>query len=58
MQETQVWSLDGEDPREGNGNLLQYGCLYNPMDRGAGQATVHGVTELDSTDRLTLSSVF
>ena len=25
----------------GNGNLLQYCCLGNPMDRGAGQATVH-----------------
>ena len=26
-------------PGEGNGNLLQYSCLGNPMDRGAGQAT-------------------
>ena len=32
-------------PGEGNGNPLQYSCLENPMDRGAGQATVHGVTE-------------
>ena len=31
--------------REGNGNLLQYSCLENPMDRGAWQATVHGVTK-------------
>ena len=30
---------------EGNGNLLQYSCLENPMDRGAWRATVHGVTE-------------
>ena len=22
-------------PREGNGSLLQYSCLENPMDRGA-----------------------
>ena len=29
----------------GNGNLLQYSCLENPMDRGAGQATVPGVTK-------------
>ena len=29
--------------REGNGNLLQYSCLGNPIDRGAWQATVHGV---------------
>ena len=28
---------------EGNGNLIQYSCLENPMDRGAWQATVHGV---------------
>ena len=26
-----------------NGNLLQYSCLKNSMDRGAWQATVHGV---------------
>ena len=30
---------------EGNGNPLQYSCLENPMDRGAGQATVRGVTK-------------
>ena len=27
----------------GNGNLLQYSCLGNPMDRGVWRATVHGV---------------
>ena len=32
-------------PGEGNGNPLQYFCLGNPMDRGAWQATVHGVTK-------------
>ena len=32
-------------PGEGNGNPLQYYCLENPMDRGAWQATVHGVTK-------------
>ena len=38
----------GRSPGEGNGNLFQYSCLGNPMDRGAWQATVHGVTkELD-----------
>ena len=31
-------------PGEGNGNPLQYSCLENPMDRGAWQATVHGVS--------------
>jgi len=35
----------GRSLREGNGNLLQYSCLGNPMDRGAWQATVHGTTE-------------
>ena len=30
---------------EGNGNQLQCSCLENPMDRGAWQATVHGVTK-------------
>ena len=30
---------------EGNGNPLQYYCLENPMDRGAGWATVHGVAK-------------
>ena len=46
MQETQGRSLSQEDsPGEGNGNLFQYSCLENPMDRGAWQATVHGVTK-------------
>ena len=30
---------------EGNGNSLQYSCLKNSMDRGAWQATLHGVTK-------------
>ena len=34
----------GRFPEEGNGNPLQYSCLENSMDRGAWQATVHGVT--------------
>jgi len=29
-------------PGEGNGNLLQYSCLENPMDRGAWWATSMG----------------
>ena len=33
----------GRSPGEGNGDPLQYSCLENPMDRGAQQATVHGV---------------
>ena len=35
----------GRSPEEGNGNTLQYFCLENPMDRGAWQVTVHGVTK-------------
>ena len=36
----------GRSPGEGNGNALQYSCLENPMDRGAWQATVHGVARV------------
>ena len=52
MQETRVQSLGWEDsPGEGNGNPLQHSCLENHMDRGAWQATVHGVAkESDRTD--------
>ena len=40
----------GRSPGGGNGNPLQYSCLGNPMDRGAGacgawRATVHRVTK-------------
>ena len=35
----------GRSPGEGNGSILQYSCLENSMDRGAWQATVHGVTK-------------
>ena len=35
----------GRSPGEGNGYPLQYSCLGNPMDRGAGRATVHGVSK-------------
>ena len=41
----------GRSPGEGNGNLLQYSCLENSMDREAWQVTIHGVTkELDMTE--------
>ena len=42
----------GRSPGEGNGNSLQYSCLENPMDGGAWWATVHGVAESDTTERL------
>ena len=45
-QERQVQSLGREDPlEEENGNPLQYSCLKNSMNRGAWQATVHGVAK-------------
>ena len=40
----------GKFPGEGNGNLLQYSYLGNPMNRGGWQATVHELEkELDVT---------
>ena len=36
---------DARSPGGGLGYLLQYSCLENPMDRGAWQATVHGVAQ-------------
>ena len=39
----------GKSPGEGNGNPLHYSCMGNPMDRGAWQATVHGVTKESDT---------
>ena len=44
-------SLAGE-----NSILLQYSCLENLMDRGAWWVTVHGVTELDTAERLSHST--
>ena len=35
----------GRSPGGGLGNPLQYSCLENSMDRGAWQATVHGVAK-------------
>ena len=35
----------GRSSGEGNGNPLQDSCQENSVDRGARQATVHGVTE-------------
>ena len=33
----------GRSPGAGHDNPLQYSCLQNPVNRGAWQATVHGV---------------
>jgi len=48
----------GGSPGGGNGNPLQYSCLENLIDRGAWQATVHGVAShasesvLDAKDKI------
>ena len=38
----------GRSPGGAYGNLFQFSCLENPMDRGPWQATVRGVTESDT----------
>ena len=42
----------GRSPGKGNGNPLLYSCLENSMNREAWKATVHGVTESDTTEQL------
>ena len=37
---------EGTSSRGGNVNSLQYSCLENPMDIGAWQAVVHGVSRI------------
>ena len=48
----------GRSPGEGNGNPLQNSCLENPMNRGAQQAIVHGVTESNVTEQLSTQYLF
>ena len=38
--------VQGGSPGEGHGDLREYSCLGNSMDRGARRATVHGVTSV------------
>ena len=45
----------GRFPGEGNSHPLQYSCLENPMDRGAGGLQSMGHKESDTVERLTLS---
>ena len=48
-------SIPGRSPGEGNGNPLKFSCLENPMETGAGQAAVHGVSR-DRHDWVTTPS--
>ena len=45
MRDTVSMPGSERSPGERNGNPLQCPCLENPMDRGAWQATVHGVAK-------------
>ena len=48
----------GRSPGQGNGNLLHYSCLGNPMDRGPWWATVHGsAKESDMTEWLNENNI-
>ena len=47
----------GSFPGEGNGKPLQYSRLEKPMDRGAWQATIHGVTRVGHDLMLSFSQV-
>ena len=55
MQEVWFRSLGREDPLEEE-MPPQYSCLENPVDRGAGRATLCGVSESDTTDQLRTST--
>ena len=51
VQQTQVQSLGEEDPLA-KGTVTHSSILGNPTDRGAWQATAHGVAESDMTETL------
>ena len=46
----------GSSHEEGNGNPIQYSRLENPIDRGAWQAIVHGITRVGHDLALFLTS--
>ena len=53
MQETRVQSLGQEDPLEKEMAIhSSIPAWKNPMHEGACKATIHGVTELDTTEQL------
>ena len=45
LRDTGLIPGSGKSPGGGHGSSLQYSCLDNPMNRGAWQATVHGVAK-------------
>ena len=58
MRETWVLSLGWEDPLEKGMATHSSSLAWRiPMDRGAWRATVHRVTELDMTERLSFTSL-
>ena len=47
-------SGSGRSPGKENGNPLQYAYLKKSTDRGAWQATLHGLAESDTTEQLSV----
>ena len=45
VREVGLISGSGRSPGGGHGNMFQYSCLENAMDRGEWQATVHRVAK-------------
>ena len=50
MKDAGLIPESGRSPGGGHGNPLQCSGRENSMDRGAWQATVHSITELDTTE--------
>ena len=48
----------GRFPGGGNGNLLQYSCLENPMDRGTQSYSPWGRKESDTTEQLSTNKIY
>ena len=49
LRDTGLIPGSGRSPGGGHGSTFQYSCLGNTMDRYAWWATVHRVTESDTT---------
>ena len=50
LRDTGLIPGSGRSSGKGRGNLLQYSCLENSMDRGTWHPTVHGVAESHLTE--------